>query len=60
MVDLITGLQGFVLEITFKDKATAMIRIDLAQSVPFNKTVAKALMMTTLASKQMPLSRMDS
>ena len=37
-----------------------MIRIDFAQSVPFNKTVAKALVLTTLESKQMSLPGMDS
>lgn len=58
--DLITGLQGVVLEITLTDKAAAMIRIDFAQSVPFNKTVAKALVLTTLESKQMSLPGMDS
>ena len=44
---LISGLQGAVLEITFTDKVSAMVRIDFAQSVPFNKTVAKALVLAT-------------
>lgn len=57
---LIAGLQGAVLEITFTDKVTAMARIDFAQPVPFNKTVAKALVLATLDTKQMSLPGIDS
>ena len=59
-VDLITSVQGAVIEITFTDKATAMIRIDFAQAVPFNKTVAKALVLTGLEVNQMSLPGADS
>ena len=57
---LITGLHGAVLEITFTDKVTAMARIDFAQPVPFNKTVAKALVLATLELKQMSLPGIDT
>ena len=57
---LIAGLRGAVLEITFTDRATAMARIDFAQPVPFNKTVAKALVLTTLELKQMSLPGIES
>ncbi len=57
---LISGLQGAVLEITFTDKVNAMVRIDFAQSVPFNKTVAKALVLATLEIKQMSLPGIDA
>ena len=60
VADLITSLQGIVIEITFTDKATAMARIDFAQTVPFNKTVAKALVLATLESKHMSLPGSDS
>ena len=57
---LITSLQGTVLEITFTDKVNGMARIDFAQAVPFNKTVAKALVLATLETKQMSLPGIDS
>lgn len=57
---LLASLQGAVLEITFTDKVNAMVRIDFAQSVPFNKTVAKALVLATLETKQMSLPGIDS
>ena len=57
---LLAGLQGTVLEITFTDKVTAMARIDFAQPVPVNKTVAKALVLATLETKQMSLPGIDS
>ena len=57
---LISGLQGVVLEITFTDKVNAMVRIDFAQSVSFNKTVAKSLVLATLETKQMSLPGIDS
>ena len=56
---LLSGLQGAVLEITFTDKVNAMVRIDFAQPVPFNKTVAKALVLATLEIKQMSLPGID-
>lgn len=59
-VDLIASVQGAVIEITFTDKATAMIRIDFGQAVPFNKTVAKALVLTALEANQMSLPGADS
>ena len=59
-VDLIASVQGAVIEITFTDKATAMVRIDFAQTVSFNKTVAKALVMTALEVNQMSLPGAES
>ena len=59
MVDLIASVQGAIIEITFTDKATAMIRIDFAHAVPFNKTVAKALVVTALEVNQMSLPGAD-
>ena len=57
---LLASLQGTVLEITFTDKVNAMARIDFAESVPVNKTVAKALVLATLEAKQMSLPGIDS
>ena len=37
-----------------------MVRIDFAQPVPFNKTVAKALVLATLETKQMSLPGIDA
>lgn len=59
-VELITSVQGAVIEITFTDKANAMARIDFAQPVSLNKTVAKALVMATLELNQMSLPGTDS
>ncbi len=57
---LISGLQGVVLEITFTDKATAVARIDFSETVSFNKTVAKALVIAALETKEMSLPGIES
>ena len=57
---LLASLQGTVLEITFTNKVTAMARIDFAEPVPVNKTVAKALVLAVLEAKQMSLPGIDS
>ena len=58
--ELIAGLRGMVMEITFTDKATARTKIDFSQPVSFNKTVAKALVLGVLEARQMSLPGLDS
>ena len=60
VTELVTGLRGILLEISFTDKASATARIDFSQSVPFNGTVAKDFVLGALDARQMSLPGVES
>ncbi len=60
LTSLLSGMQGVLLQITFTDKTEATATISFASAVSVDSTVAKALVLATLQSKQMELPGVDS
>jgi hypothetical protein len=50
VADVVSSIEGLILEITITDKATAKVQIEFNKPVTFNKTVAKELVLGALAS----------
>lgn len=60
IADLAGTMKGILLEVVFSDKAMATARIDFGTAVPFNNTVARALVLGTMNERQMSLPGVET